>query len=304
VQLIRRRKDNPSEHTKATIPVPQVGAMYLPPDLKTAVLPRIASEPTQVCIPCPRCGNETTARVKREYTPIPESFRPFYERALKGDLKALVEYYEKSWWRADLGSAFYQCLGYLAARGLTEHIKVARRVQTINKSRRGASIQGAAKRAIYEYWKKVFIRPDRAKWEQMFNEKMVDRPAYDIRDWLRERRQILRASGKTKSRENLWDEYASENLPLLNRAAVDKDPYHKNIKQLLFLLAQAQPRLSPAQAVRIVACGIACISVSSVSHKKRAQTKHRDLRMKKIAFGRPHAHKNATSKKPRITKPA
>jgi len=264
--LKRRRKDKPKQSVKA---IPAVSE--LPPALKgipvTQIelrdLPSIASEPLQIQVLCPRCGHEITRQIKYECTPIPESFRPFYERAHEGDLEALVEYYKESWWRADLGSAFYQCLGYFAAKSFPKHVKIVEAILRINKTGKPPRPR---KLATYRHWYETFFKTEarRAVYRQR-NQALVD-PAHDIRDWLRDRRRQLRARGETETRPQLWLAYIAQTLPGLEASKARADDYHSGLKDLFSLLAKTQPRLSPSQAARKVACKIARISESSVSH--------------------------------------
>ncbi len=249
----RRRNDNPEQSVKA-IP----SANELPPTLKgipvTPIeprdLPSIASEPIQINVSCPRCGYEITRQTRQEYTRIPDGFRPFYERALKGELQALVEYYKESWHRDDLGSAFYQCLGYFAAKSFPQHVKIVESVLRINKTGRGTFNQRPAKLAVYRNWNETYRRS-----------------AKGIRKWLKAKRRKLDTEGLVLTRQELWRAYTKDNLPELDEADVGKDDYHRGLRELFRLLAQSNPRLTPSIAARAVACRIAGISQSSVSHK-------------------------------------
>jgi hypothetical protein len=106
-----------------------------------------------------------------------------------------------------------------------------------------------ARRAVYRQW----------------NQTLVD-PAHDIRDWLRARRRQLRAHGETETRPQLWLAYIAQKLPGLEASKGSADVYHSGLKDLFSLLAKTQPRLTPSQAARKVACKIAGISESSASH--------------------------------------
>lgn len=92
--------ERPAAQEKPTGPINVIELKDLPP---------IASNPIQVHAQCSRCGHSGTVHVRQEYTPIPESFRPFYERALRGDLAALIEYYkERGWHSADLAHIIHE----------------------------------------------------------------------------------------------------------------------------------------------------------------------------------------------------
>jgi hypothetical protein len=257
----RRRKDNAKYSVTASPALNERPSDVVDIELKN--LPSIASEPTKIEILCPRCGQGISRQIKREYTPIPEVFQPFYERARDNDLNALVDYYKERWGRSDLGSAFYQCLGYFVAKSFPEHVKVVKTILRMNERGGGAFNQRPAKIAIYWNWNRTYSPM-----------------AKQIDKWLKAKRRELDKQGISLPRHELWRSCRNEMFPLLDEKT-NKNQYHKGVRELFWCLAQRNPRHPASQAVRIVACRIAGISTSSVSHKKLAQMSSKVSRKKK-----------------------
>jgi len=233
----------------------------------SGALPALCSDPLRGQTRCPRCDHEFPVQSRTEYIPIPEAFEPFYRRALNGDLQALVEYLKESWGRADLGPAFYQCLGYLAAKGFPEHVRIVKAILNIHATG-GPWKKTPAKRAIYEHWNKIFTQQTVKDFDRAGRPMLGPSVAEEISNWLRATRTRLQESGEAATRHDLWRAYVAERLPALDARTNRTNPYRKGLRELFWLLAQTQPRVSPSQAARKVACGIAEISESAISHSK------------------------------------
>lgn len=206
--------------------------------------------------------------LRRVQSPIEKKFRPYYERALNRDLQALVEFYKESWAEADLGSAFYECIGFLTASGLPEHQRIAKKIMKLGDPLN----QMPAKKALYELW----------------NSRLLP-VAQKAKGWIQE------ASGDAQNREELWRQYVLEDLPELDcqkqnqrrkevtqlleestsasqarrplQAANEYLSWGKVPKELFFELASTRPNVAPSSAVRRYVCKLVGISESTVSRK-------------------------------------
>jgi hypothetical protein len=121
-------------------------------------------------------------------------FAPFYRRALTGDPQALVDFYRRH--GNDLGGgAFFQCIGYLAAAGSPQEMKVVEKIMRIN-ARGGPPKSSVAQRESIRTW-----------------EQRVLPMAQAARKWLSEQR---RADGHLRNipsgREQLWNNYLRQNI--------------------------------------------------------------------------------------------
>jgi len=208
----------------------------------------VAQAPLERIVHCLYCGYENQVRGRREHTPIPERFDPYYRRALDDDLDALVEYYKQITSLLDPGSAFYQCLGYLATTGYPEHTKIVRAIMRINDTG-GAMRKTPAKRAIYD---------------RLYG--TLGNTAREQKKWIRKKRARLRQGGWLWTRDGLWHAYAKEKLPGLLNADL---AHQEELEKLFMMVAQTKPNLGPAQAARKLACEIVGLSEGLVSHKTR-----------------------------------
>jgi hypothetical protein len=268
--LNRRRKNKPIEPIQATLPDRPIADFEFNLDsirtLSGALQP-VCNDPVRGQTRCPRCNYEFAVRSRTEYTPVSEAFKPFYQRALNGDLEALVDYFKESWGRADLGPAFYQCLGYLTAKGFPEHVRAVKAILHVHATG-GSWEKPPAKLAIYEHWNKKFTRQIVTSFDNAGGPVLGPSLAGEISDWLATARKRLVEAGEIRRRHDLWRAYIAEKLPSLDVRTSQTSPYHKALKELFLLLAQTQPRISPSQAARKVACKIAKISESTISHRK------------------------------------
>jgi hypothetical protein len=128
-------------------------------------------------------------------------FAPFYRRAVTGDFQALVDFYRQH--GHDLGGgAFFQCIGYLAALGSPQEMKVVEKIMGIN-ARGGPLTSTVAKRGSIREW-----------------EHRVLPIAQAARKWISEQ---PRAGGQpwnvTSGREKLWSDYLREKIRPKDSAA-------------------------------------------------------------------------------------
>jgi hypothetical protein len=143
-------------------------------------------------------------------------FAAFYERAMSGDLGALVEFYRAR--GSNPGAAFYQCIGYLAARGSAEEAKTVRKILSINLGG-GPQLSGSAKRELVREWEKRLLPP-----------------AQLAANWISQQRMKERAQNcRRLNREQLWQEYLDQNL----------HPATHEIRQHLERGIEAQERIQP-----------------------------------------------------------
>jgi hypothetical protein len=121
-------------------------------------------------------------------------FAPFYQRALSGDLGAFVDFYHKR--GLDPGAAFYQCIGYLAARGSAEETKEIVQKIISDNLRGGPQRSASAKKdSVREWEKRLLLQAQLAgKWisQQRKREGAEDHPPL--------------------SRDRLWQKYVDQNL--------------------------------------------------------------------------------------------
>ena len=122
-----------------------------------------------------------------------EQFAPFYRRAVSGDLNAFVDFYREH----GLGphSAFYQCVGYLAAHGSVEETKIVQKIITIN-LRGGPRTSGSAKQGLVRDWEKRLLPP-----------------AQFAAEWISQQREMnCKENNRPVNREATWQRYADQNL--------------------------------------------------------------------------------------------
>ena len=152
-----------------------------------------------------------------------ERFAPTYRRAISGDLQALVEFYRRH--GTQPGDAFYKCIGYLAAAGGPQELKVVRKIMSINR-RGGPPASGFAKRQLARDWEKRLLVP--AQWADK---------------WIWQQRQAEQKQGNVRlSRTELWKKYLSESLDrtvpadlygqILNEFGLPKPPPQEQIRIL------------------------------------------------------------------------
>ena len=131
------------------------------------------------------------------HPPDPDSnFAPFYHRALSGDLRALVDFYCGQGFNP--GTAFYQCIGFLAARGTAEETKkIVEKIISIN-IRGGPQRTGSGRKASIREEERRLL------------------PAAKLAAlWISRRRRRDRAESCPRlNRELLWQEYIDHYLPL------------------------------------------------------------------------------------------
>jgi hypothetical protein len=158
------------------------------------------------------------------HPPDPDpNFGPFYDRALSGDLGALVDFYCGQ--RFDPGAAFYQCIGFLAARGTAEETKkIVEKIISIN-IRGGPQRTGSGRKAS--------IREE---------ERRLLPAAKLAAVWISRRRKRDRAESCPRlNRELLWQEYIDHNLPI----------HTPGIQQSLEIGIEAQNGTNPSTESRI-----------------------------------------------------
>lgn len=208
--------------------------------------------------------------VRPAQSEIDERFAPYYERALSGDVEALVEYYKEfAWVEPDLGSAFYECLGYSATGPFPAQHRVVRKIMKL-----GVPLEDTnAKKKTYQSWK-VTILP----------------VAQAAKSWIRR----ARTNQENLSRNQLWRAYWCEEVPglkpdqqrkrreqlsrVFDELEIDDSlplitvlhkclAWNKIPKKLFFALAQRKPTIPPSQAVRRFVCELVGISESTISRK-------------------------------------
>ena len=123
-------------------------------------------------------------------------FAPFYQRAVSGDLGALVDFYRRH--GLNPGAAFYQCIGYLAARGSAEETKeTVQKIISINRRGGPHRSSSAKNESVREWERRLFPQTKSAA------------------KWLHQRRQTENAQGLIPlNREQLWLQYLEDNLRL------------------------------------------------------------------------------------------
>lgn len=214
--------------------------------------------------------------VRPAQSEIDERFAPYYERALSGDVEALVEYYKEfAWFEPDLGSAFYECLGYLATSPFPAQHRVVRKIMKL-----GVPLEDTiTKKKIYQSWKdtilpvaqaaKSWIRRARASkeepvtrgqlWREYWFEEVSDLEPHHQR----QRRKTLSCV--------LTELDSNSSLPVI--AVLNKClPWGKIPKELFFTLAQTKPTIPASQAVRRLVCNLVGISEGTVSRKNLRKT--------------------------------
>ena len=120
-------------------------------------------------------------------------FAPFYRRAISGDFRALVDFYRVR--GTSLGTAFFQCIGYLAACGSAEEAKAVQKIISIN-LRGGPQKSGPAKKESVLEWERQLLPPAQlaAKWisQQRERDRAEKHPPF--------------------TRERFWQKYLDQNL--------------------------------------------------------------------------------------------
>jgi hypothetical protein len=124
-------------------------------------------------------------------TPDPR-FAPFYARAAAGDTHALLDYYRLHW--SDPGAAFYQSIGYLAARGNVQEVKVIREIMRINQRGGPQTFSDARRESARNLAKRLLPIAQTAS------------------SWISQQRKADQRHGHSfSSREVLWQKYVDEN---------------------------------------------------------------------------------------------
>jgi hypothetical protein len=118
--------------------------------------------------------------------PIDRQFAPYYERVLKGELRAIYDYCDRN--APQLGASFYELLGFLVT---IRFYRVANQI-LLGIERRGSMMGWPSDRDTYDYWYKE-IKP------------VCERARQFIR--------TVRKSGRNGKREQLWREYVLQPLP-------------------------------------------------------------------------------------------
>ena len=201
---------------------------------------------------------------------LDERFAPYYERVLSGDVEALVGYYKEfGWVEPDLGSAFYECLGYFATSPYPAHHSVVRKILKL-----GVPLDTTvAKKRIYKSWAdtilpmaqaaKKCIRQARKNQEDLSRNQLW-------RAYWCEEVPDLKPDQQRKRREQLsrvFDELEiDDSLPLIT-VLYKCLAWNKIPKKLFFALAQRKPTIPPSQAVRRFVCELVGISESTISRK-------------------------------------
>jgi hypothetical protein len=128
------------------------------------------------------------------HPPTPDvRFAPFYQHAASGDPQALVDFYRK--YSADPGDAFYQTIGYLAAKGNLRELNAIQKIMRINQ-RGGPRATSAARRESAKILEKLRLP-------------LVQ----EARKWILEQRGSDQTHGRRPaSREELWERYLDEHL--------------------------------------------------------------------------------------------
>jgi hypothetical protein len=104
--------------------------------------------------------------------PAPDpGFAPFYQRALSGDLRALVDFYRVR--GSNPGAAFYTCIGYLAACGSSDEAKTVEKIISIN-LRGGPQRSGPAKKESVREWGKRLLPPAKSAAEWIAQQRRRD----------------------------------------------------------------------------------------------------------------------------------
>ena len=208
--------------------------------------------------------------VRPAQSDIDERFAPYYERALSGDVEALVEYYKEfAWVEPDLGSAFYECLGYLATGPFPAQHRVVRKIIKL-----GVPLDTTvAKKRIYKSWAHTVLPMARAAKkcirQARTNQEDLSRNQLWRAYWCEEIPD-LKPDQQRKRREQLsrvFDELEiDDSLPLIT-VLYKCLAWNKIPKKLFFALAQRKPTIPPSQAVRRFVCELVGISESTISRK-------------------------------------
>jgi hypothetical protein len=143
-------------------------------------------------------------------------FAPFYQRAISGDLRALVDFYRTR--GSNPSAAFYQCIGFLAACGSAEEAKTVQKIISINR-RGGPQRSGSATAESVRNWEKLLLPP-----------------AQLAASWISQQRMKSSANNRLPlNRERLWQEYLDQNL----------HPATQGIRQHIESGIEAQERIQP-----------------------------------------------------------
>jgi len=153
--------------------------------------------------------------------PVDKQFAPYYDRVLRGELRAIYDYCDRN--APQFNSSFYELLGFLVT---IRFYGVANQILS-DIERRGSTMGWPSDRETYEYWYKE-IKP------------LCDAARRFIRG--------ARKADPSASRENLWRAYVLQPLPTVrfgylagkadqqlllrsSRAPIDEQfrPYHERI---------------------------------------------------------------------------
>jgi hypothetical protein len=215
---------------------------------------------------------------------LPDSgFKPYYERFLSGDLRAIENYCnEKSHW----SPAFYELLGRLF---LFRHYGAV--PQILAGVERSTKVSGVPRRPVYEYWyefllplcqrERKFIRQARAtspgaSRRELWSKYLSQLPALDddlqaasrLAEWsdLSSRANESEKPGRHAAIQELreWSErHADASVESVERFS----QWGMVCRPIFFDLASTQPLLTPAAIARRYACKIAGVSESWASRK-------------------------------------
>jgi hypothetical protein len=119
--------------------------------------------------------------------PVDPQFKPYYERILGGDLRAIVDYCDRNAAQKDLDASFYELLGRLVTMRSYRAVK-----QVLLEIERRGTIGWPSNRDTYDYWYK------------------------EIKPACEEARKFIRTVRKSDPRANriqLWREYVLQPLP-------------------------------------------------------------------------------------------